>query len=288
MRHAGFDLVLANDIDTLPLALKIAGQNGKVIIDSHEYHPLEFEDNPGWMKESKPLADYLCRKYLPEADAMFTVCDGICEKFKIEFGVNPIVISNATSYNELLPSENSSGVRLVHHGIAIRARQIELMVDMMKFLDQRFTLNLLLMPVDKIYFKELEQLASVDSRIRFENVVPTHQIPRAINKYDVGLFLLPPVNFNYKHALPNKFFEFIQARLAIAVGPSPEMANLVQKHGLGIISENFSAKSMAMALNDLDADSIRQYKLKSHAAAAELSSKKNMELILNTALSLVD
>jgi hypothetical protein len=45
---------------------------------------------------------------------------------------------------------------------------------------------------------------------------------------------------------------------------------------------------MAMALNDLDADSIRQYKLKSHAAAAELSSKKNMELILNTALSLVD
>ena len=37
-------------------------------------------------------------------------------------------------------------------------------------------------------------------------------IVRTINQFDLGVYLLPPVNFNSAHALPNKFFEFIQAR----------------------------------------------------------------------------
>ena len=56
-----------------------------------------------------------------------------------------------------------------------------------------------------------------------------HELPRMANDYDVGLYLLPPTNFNQRYALPNKFFEFIQGRLAIAIGPSPEMAKLVER-----------------------------------------------------------
>ena len=46
-RKGKYDLIIANDIDTLPLALKIAKGN-KVIFDAHEYYPRQFEDNLIW------------------------------------------------------------------------------------------------------------------------------------------------------------------------------------------------------------------------------------------------
>src|SRR6218665_1238862 len=35
-----FDIIIANDVDMLPVALKLAGKNTKVIFDAHEYAPL--------------------------------------------------------------------------------------------------------------------------------------------------------------------------------------------------------------------------------------------------------
>lgn len=41
------DLTVANDIEALPLALKVA-HGSPVILDAHEYSPLEFEDRWSW------------------------------------------------------------------------------------------------------------------------------------------------------------------------------------------------------------------------------------------------
>jgi hypothetical protein len=101
------------------------------------------------------------------------------------------------------------------------------------------------------------------------------------NAYDVGLFLLPPNNLNRRYALPNKFFEFVQARLAVAVGPSPEMAALVRRHGLGVVAADFTPEALAAELNSLDADQIAGFKLASDAAACELSAERNAEAILS-------
>jgi hypothetical protein len=87
----------------------------------------------------------------------------------------------------------------------------------------------------------------------------------------VGLFLLPPVNFNYRFALPNKFFEFIQARLAVAIGPSTEMARIVEEHSLGVIADSFRPDGLANALEQLTDESIRGYKLAADRAARQLN-----------------
>ena len=78
-----------------------------------------------------------------------------------------------------------------------------------------------------------------------------HRIVDTIAQYDIGLFLLSPANFNYYHALPNKLFEFVQARLAVAIGPSPEMARIVNDHDLGIVAPDFEPTTMAAHLNAL-------------------------------------
>ena len=107
------------------------------------------------------------------------------------------------------------------------------------------------------------------------------QICKHINAYDVGLFLLPPNNFNYRHALPNKFFEFIQAGLAVAIGPSPEMATLVERHGCGVVAESFEPQALARALQGLTTEKLMAFKDAAHRAADELSFERDGTLILS-------
>ena len=101
-----------------------------------------------------------------------------------------------------------------------------------------------------------------------------------INGYDIGVFLIPPVNFNYANTLPNKLFDFIQARLGIAIGPTPEMAAIVNEHQNGVVAENFDPKALADKLNALSQEDIIRFKKNSGAAAKVLNAEKN-EVILH-------
>ncbi|MBK7701065.1 MAG: hypothetical protein IPJ39_21260 [Saprospiraceae bacterium] len=87
-----------------------------------------------------------------------------------------------------------------------------------------------------------------------------HNIVNFISKYDIGLYILEPTNFNNGMALPNKMFEFIQARLAIAIGPSPEMKSLVEEYNLGVVSADFDSKGLAISLNNLTHQNIIDFK----------------------------
>ena len=92
------------------------------------------------------------------------------------------------------------------------------------------TLDLLLMPNDEAYRDELRaRCAGADARAVLDPV-PYQRPGATLNGYDVGVFVLPPVNVNYEWTLPNKFFDYVQARLGVIVGPSPEMAGEVDAH----------------------------------------------------------
>jgi glycosyltransferase involved in cell wall biosynthesis len=214
----------------------------------------------------------LCRDHLPHAASVITVCAGIADEYARVFGIpRPKVVMNTPSLQLLTPRPVSPDrVRMVHHGGATRSRRIETMIHMLDHLDARFSLDLILMPSDPAYLTELRTLARGKDRVRFLDPVPMPEIPAMLNHYDLGLYLLEPNSFNNRHALPNKFFEFIQARLAIAIGPSPEMARLVREHDLGIVAEDFSARSLATALNTLTAERLQAYKTNAHRAASSL------------------
>jgi hypothetical protein len=107
-----------------------------------------------------------------------------------------------------------------------------------------------------------------------------HMLTEATNDYDVGVFLLPPVNLSRRYALPNKLFEFIQARLAIAIGPSPEMATVVRSYGCGIVTDDFDPRTFAAALNALDPAAITAFKSASHTAAQELCAERNEAIVV--------
>lgn len=276
-----FDLILANDILALPVATAIR-RNSPLLFDAHEYAPLEFEESWKWRFFLRDFNEYLCRTYLPHVDAMTTVCDGIAKEYQRHFGIRVETINNAPPFHELIPfvSPERDVIRMVHHGAAIPSRQIETMIEAASALDERYTLDLMLVPSVPGYYEHLRALARSNSRIRFPPPVAMRELPVALNKYDVGIYLLPPNNFNNRFSLPNKFFEFVQARLAIAIGPSPEMASLVKQYDMGVIAEDFSTTSFARTLSALDHTIIRRLKSNSHRAARDLCFEKSSETLL--------
>lgn len=266
-----FDLVVANDLECLPLALTLA-QQSPVILDAHEYAPAEFDDQLFWRILIAPYRRYLCARYMRMCAGVTTVSEGIAEEYRNHYCDAVSVFPNACDWIDLDPVVPEPGrIKLVHHGLALPSRCLERMVDMFAYLDDRFTLTFMLLPGPQGYLEKLKRRAADYHRIRFAEPVPVTEICRATNRFDVGIFLLPPMNFNYAHALPNKFFEFVQARLAVAIGPSPEMMRYVHDHGLGVVSDDFDARSFATVLNHMTEDDCWRYKQNAHAAAQSLA-----------------
>jgi glycosyltransferase involved in cell wall biosynthesis len=282
-----WDLIVANDADTLPMAFDIKGNtNAKVIFDAHEYSPRHFENRLLWRLFFQPFYIYLCEQYIPKVDAMLTVGKGLAQEYHKNFHKLPTIITNATSYHSIEPSKlQDNKIRLVHHGIANPSRRLDLLLEMMKHLDSRFTLDLILITSDfasgstKHYIENLKKDFAGDSRIQILPAVKSHEVVSAINKYDIGIFLLPPVNFNYANTLPNKLFDFIQARLGIAVGPSPEMADIVDRYKLGVVSPTFDPKDLAHELSKITETHLQQFKANASIAALELCAEKNEEIM---------
>jgi hypothetical protein len=273
-----FDAVIANDINTLPLALRLSP---KVLFDAHEYSPREFEERWTWRFLLQDYAEHLCRSHLPRVASMITVSQGIADEYRRVFGAHADVVTNVAPYCDLAPAPlEHDHIRLVHHGAATPARKLESMIRLMDLLDARFQLELMLVPVSNGYLSRLKKLAHGKARVHFREPVAMPDIPRSTNRYDIGIALLPGRNFNNDHALPNKFFEFIQARLAVAVSPSAEMAAVVSRYKCGIVADDYSIESLAARLNALTPEAITHYKHQSNIAARELCFENFSEKLL--------
>ncbi|PCH67691.1 MAG: hypothetical protein COC01_05255 [Bacteroidetes bacterium] len=275
-----YHLIIAHDEDMLPMALKLS-QDSKIILNSHEYLPEEDNDNFLWRLLIKPYIYKLCKEYAPRADKMLSVNDGVAELYRENFNLTSTPILNAADYCDISPSKVELPVSMIHHGAAAADRKLELMVQTLEILGDGYSLDLLLNQEksDPKCYKALSELAGQTSNVKIIAAVPYKEIIARINKYDLGLYILPPSNTNTLYALPNKFFEFIQARLAIAIGPSLEMAKIVKKYDLGVVAENFTPEAMANAIKDLSVEKIAFYKDQSHKHAGELSSEAEVKKI---------
>lgn len=260
------DVVIANDAMALPVALKIAA-GAPVLFDAHEYAPREYEESFAWRVGARKLVMHILRTYARRAAAITVVCEQFVAEYEREFGVKSQVVTNATAFADLVPVETRPDrLRLVHHGGAWHSRYLDRLVTMVRYLDTRFELDFFVVG-HAADITSLKAAAAGQSRIRFRDPVPVSEIVRTIHGYDIGVHLLPPTNFNNLHALPNKFFEYIQARLAVAIGPSPQMAKIVRQFDCGVVSHDFTPAALASRLNALSNEDVDRMKSGSHRAA---------------------
>ncbi len=288
LRGGAYDLVIANDIESLPLAIEMGG-NAKILFDAHEYAPREWEDSLLWRIIYQKYKYYLCKRYIPHAHRMVTVCQAIAEEYQKNFDVSSVgVIHNAPFREDLQPSPSAPDkIRMIYHGGAIPSRNIHAIVDAMKYLDKRYTLDLILLPGCMKYIKKIERSIVEDERIRLLPPQPMKQISNFSNQYDLGVYLLTPSSFNNTYAMPNKLFEFIQARLGVIVTPLPEMKKVIDTYQCGVTIDGYDGKALAESLKRLSIDDIKKFKNNSHKAAADLCAENSMKKLDEMILELL-
>jgi hypothetical protein len=275
-----FDLVVANEARVLALADRVA-HGAPIWADMHEWAPEERTHILSWRILVAPLMTHLCKTYLPRATAVTAVCGSIADLYLKNFGVPTAVMRNSGPWRDLSPQPvDPEHIRLVHSGAAVAGRDLEGMIDVVKRLDERYTLDVYLVPGGDggAYLQSLKDRAADCPRIQFKAPVAPDALPATLNAYDVGVFWIPPTHTNARLTLPNKFFDYLQARLAIAIGPSIEMERLVNEYKLGVVSTDFTVEACLASLATFEVDQIVAAKKAADASARVLSFDADAEV----------
>src|SRR5262249_54769697 len=113
--------------------------------------------------------------------------------------------------------------------------------------------------------------AAFAGRVILVRPVPMTELVARATEFDVGLFALPNYSRQNVYVLPNKFFEYAMAGLALVVSDLPEMTRLLRQHDLGRLIGALTPQSIAEAINGLDRSAIERYKANALVAAKLLN-----------------
>lgn len=284
-----FDLVVANEARAMAVAHRIAA-GAPVVADLHEWAPEERAHVRSWRLLVKPFMTHQCRKYLPRMAAVTVVNDAIGRMYTERFGVRPHTVRNAGPYRDLEPGEVVDGrIRLVHSGGAVPGRNIEGLIEAVRGLDERFTLDLYLVPARDggKYLDTIRAQIGDERRITLHPPVRPDELVDTLHGYDVGLFSLPPLTPNHRLMLPNKIFDYVQARLAVVFGSAPETDRLISEHELGAIAADASSDALVATLRPLTEQQVRVFKQNSDRAAKVLNSAEDSAVTGSVVASLL-
>lgn len=276
LRDRTFDAVIANDAETVGVACRLFG-GARVHADLHEFFPdMGFDDTPLGRRQRRYWS-WMTREHVSQAVSSTTVAEGIAQRYH-EYGVFPGVVTNSTHLRDLTARPVDGPIRIVHSGNPFHERSLgEIMRAVASSpADVRFDLYLTKEPADR-RAEFVSLAAELGDRIAVHDAVPQSELIETLNRHDVGIHVLQPVSTNNTMALPNKFFDFVQARLGIIIGPSPEMRRILEKYGLGVVTDGFDEKAIQRAIDSLTPDNVMRYKLASDDAAGALSAEQQVE-----------
>jgi glycosyltransferase involved in cell wall biosynthesis len=172
---------------------------------------------------------------------------------------------------------------VLYHGILTPGRGLEATIDSVGAWRPEFNLTLR-GPGDAHYVAALRRRIGergLADRVLLAPPVPMTALVREAAAFDVGYFALPKSSRHNEFALPNKFFEYVMAGLALCVSDLPEMARLIRDYGLGVTFSSMDPEAIAAAVNALDPESVDRYKGKALAAACELCWERESKRLLD-------
>lgn len=194
-----------------------------------------------------------------------------------EFGFPvPAEVRNAPAFvPDLNPSPvDPTNIRLLFHGLPSWRRGFVEILTALEELPAHFSMTFMLMPNPSVHARLRAAIASHPARERIHIVppAPMREITQRINQYDVEIIFYKPYEPNLQYAMPNKFFEAAQARLAIVVGETPTMASIVREYGHGVVVPEFTARALRETIAALTVERVERMKENAAVAAAAINS----------------
>ncbi|HEY1259687.1 MAG TPA: glycosyltransferase [Stellaceae bacterium] len=274
-RSVAADVWLANDWTALPLAARLARENGGVYAyDSHELAAEEHAEQAAWRYWKQPIVSAIERRYIGDAAVVSTVSAGIAERLDRLYALpRPTrVVRNTPHYRESGFRRTGGRIRVLYHGIVASGRGLEVAIDSVAIWrpEFHFTIRGPENPgLSHALRTRIRDLGLAD-RVELAPAVPMTELVRAASAFDIGFFVFPDDCWHNRFVLPNKFFEYVMAGLALCVSDLPEMARLVNAYELGVLVPRVDPGAIAAAVNSLDRERIDRCKQNALAAAREL------------------
>ncbi|MBN1791096.1 MAG: glycosyltransferase [Bacteroidales bacterium] len=279
------DILVANDLDTLPAVFLVSRlRKLPVVYDSHEY----FTEVPELIgrKCVKRIWEAVEALILPHLKYSYTVSASVAGEYHRKYGISMQVIRNLPFRTEnpqpqfSLKKNNES--LIIYQGSLNMGRGLETMIRAMQHIE-----NAVLYIVGKgdieNRLKELTRSLALDEKICFTGLVPASELSHYTLQADLGISLEEKLGLNYYYALPNKLFDYIQARIPVLVTDLPEMKAVVQHYRIGKVISTHDPYELSLIITEMLADHVRQQTWKSNleAAARELCWEKEEGVLLD-------
>ena len=237
------DVWLANDWIMLPIAERLTRERGGVYgYDTHELATDEYEESLTWRFWHRPFVRAIEMQSIRGAAVISAVSSGIAARLRCmyDLGHAPLVIRNVPPLESYPLRPTGSQIRILYHGLVASGRGLEQLIRSARGWQPNAELTIR-GPGPADYISKLQDCSrqfKVEDRIKFSSPVPASELVRRAAEFDVGVVALPAHSRHNKYALPNKFFEYIMAGLALCVSDLPEMAKLVRNYNLGVLFGN--------------------------------------------------
>lgn len=225
------DILHANDLDTLlPNFLVSRIRRKRLVYDSHEYFTEvpELVNRPGTQKVWLKLEQWIFPKLRYAMTVNTSIAEIYADKYKVSVGVvrNVPLAKPFPSPQEKIPK------RLIYQGALNLGRGIEKMIEAMRDL-QEYHLEIFGKGDEEEMLKRWAAECEVLDRVSFKGAVPFGVLASHTQQAVLGFSLEEAMGENYRLALPNKIFDYIQAGVPSLVSDLPEIRRIVAGYGVG-------------------------------------------------------
>ena len=241
------DILLANDLDTLlPNYLTSIFQKKKLIYDSHELFPEipELINKPFVKKCWSKLEAFI----LPKIKNNYTVCNSIAAYYSEKYNTKFNTIRNLPTSKKVklgsLPFKKENKKIVLYQGAINIGRGLELMINTLQFIEN----TILVIAGNGDIIDDLKHCVkekNLDTKVVFLGNLQPSDLHKVTPLADLGISFEEDLGLNYRFALPNKIFDYIQAEIPVLVSDLPEMKQIVLNYKVGEIITNRDPKKLA-------------------------------------------
>lgn len=249
------DIIVANDLDTLPachFASKLRGK--KLIIDLHELFTEvpEVVNRPKVQQFWAKIESY----FIPKHHRIITVCKSIADYYEEKYETKVAVVRNIPMKKKLYQEGDKSDQQMVllYQGAINLGRGIETMVEMMTYLPNHYILWIIGSgDLSKAIEDQISTL-QLQNRIKLFGRKEPSELKKITPQAHLGLSLEENLGLNYYYALPNKLFDYLHADVPMLVSAFPEMSAIVNQYNVGYTRKSTSAKGLALEIEAIAKD----------------------------------